>query len=236
MKTTELTTLAEWESPSVEWEVAAGRFVAKGADRDEKLRLKQISMRVTMTVRSLRRLAEEGLSGVRAIGDDLNAAKKLVEHGRWGDYLSHLDISEKTATNYMRIAKNWERLLKSPRGLEKEIGNVADLTEGLSLRKCLARLATEDKLQKKQQPEPEIPIPVDPEALARAQEAQAERELKVEPGSMTSEQIEAESTKKILAELRRYVNFLDRRTFTSEQITSLCKIRDQINAVIEARS
>jgi hypothetical protein len=55
---------------------------------------------------------------------------------------------------------------------------------------------------------------------------------------LTLEQIEAEGTKKIIAELRRYVGFLERRpTVTPEQIKSLCDVRDQINAVIErARS
>src|SRR6266851_7878107 len=73
--------------------------------------------------------------------------------------------------------------------------------------------------------------------LARHAEGEKKRRAQkkaVEPESMTLEQIEAESTKKIIAELRRYVGFLEgRRTVTPEQIKSLCDVRDQINAVIE---
>jgi hypothetical protein len=64
---------------------------------------------------------KQSLSRAMAAGDMLIEAKAQLKHGRWRGWLAeHCGIPERTASHYMRLAKNRETI--------EENGSVADLT------------------------------------------------------------------------------------------------------------
>ena len=81
----------------------------------------------------------EALRHAMAAGDLLIEAKALVEHGQWLPWLKdHVDISERTAQLYMRVAKNRAEIEAQKRN------DVADLT----LNEAAALLALSSDVRK----------------------------------------------------------------------------------------
>jgi hypothetical protein len=75
--------------------------------------------------------ARDALTHARMAGELLIEAKSLLKHGEWGNWLTeNVSFSESTAQNYMRLAKNWDRLVKSPTvgdlGLRKALSLLSD--------------------------------------------------------------------------------------------------------------
>ena len=76
--------------------------------------------------------AQDALNHARMAGELLIEAKGLLKHGEWGNWLAeNVSFSESTAQNYMRLAKNWDRLVKSPTvgdlGLRKALSLLSDV-------------------------------------------------------------------------------------------------------------
>jgi ParB family chromosome partitioning protein len=77
---------------------------------------------------------KQSLSRAMAAGDMLIEAKAQLNHGQWRPWLArHCPIPERTASHYMRLARN--------RSTIEQIGNVADLT----VRGAAALLAPDDQ-------------------------------------------------------------------------------------------
>src|SRR5262249_10970346 len=80
-----------------------------------------------------------GILHARSAGEILLRVKDRLQHGEWLPWVrANLQFSERTAQNYMRIARRWEELEANPQ-------RAADLSyrEGVQL------------LSKKQEPEPD---------------------------------------------------------------------------------
>lgn len=58
--------------------------------------------------RKARNAARKSLEHVRACGEMLITFKEKIEHGSWLYELRGIGIKRRTATNYMRIASEWE--------------------------------------------------------------------------------------------------------------------------------
>jgi hypothetical protein len=65
-----------------------------------------------------RSLARKSLEHVRTCGEMLIALKSKVGHGNWNFEIKLLNMSQKTASNYMRIASNWQRVADMDHGVK----------------------------------------------------------------------------------------------------------------------
>lgn len=100
-----------------------------------KNRLKEIADAANAEHTKIEDSLREGLTRAVSVGNLLNEAKKLVQHGEWRQWIAdHCQFSERTAQNYMRISARYPELAKS--------ATVADLT----YREAVAMLA-EPKLE-----------------------------------------------------------------------------------------
>ena len=63
-------------------------------------------------------MAKKSLEHVRNCGEMLIALKGMVGHGQWKYEVMNCCISQKTASNYMRIASNWQRVAVLDRGVK----------------------------------------------------------------------------------------------------------------------
>lgn len=62
--------------------------------------------------------AKKSLEHVRNCGEMLIALKEKAGHGQWKFAPMELKMSQKTISNYMRIASNWQRVAVLDRGLK----------------------------------------------------------------------------------------------------------------------
>jgi hypothetical protein len=65
-----------------------------------------------------RSMARKSLDHVRTCGEMLIAMKARVDHGVWLVELRSIGIERRTATNYMRVASEWERVSHLKRGVK----------------------------------------------------------------------------------------------------------------------
>lgn len=65
-----------------------------------------------------RSLARKSLEHVRSCGEMLIALKAKTGHGNWKYMFKSLNMSQKTASNYMRIASNWQRVADMDHGVK----------------------------------------------------------------------------------------------------------------------
>jgi len=84
----------------------------KQGDKDRKAELDELATEIrkghAKVVSSLR----TSLDAARETGELLNTAKGRVPRGRWTTFLAdNCHVGEQEAQRYMRIAKNWERLV-----------------------------------------------------------------------------------------------------------------------------
>ena len=59
--------------------------------------------------RDFRENCRKGAESILRIGYDLAEMKALCEHGEWLEWLKSVEWSERTAQNYMRVAKSWDQ-------------------------------------------------------------------------------------------------------------------------------
>jgi hypothetical protein len=89
-----------------------------------------------------------GLQHAKNVGDLLVEAKKQCPHGQWLPWLKkNVNLSERTAQAYMRVAKHWERL-------EGKSATVADLT----YRSALETLADKPAAKPADEPDDRTPF------------------------------------------------------------------------------
>lgn len=70
---------------------------------------------------------ERGAMHARNAGELLRDAKRQIKHGEWMTWLTiHCEMSDRTATNYMRIAKRWPEI-------EANRESLADLSQSKAL-------------------------------------------------------------------------------------------------------
>ncbi len=99
--------------------------------------------------------AISALEHYRLAGDLLNKVKDELPHGEFGPWLKHnFEGSQQTASNYMRVSKNWDALIYQRAG-------------NLSLRAALAELS-EPKDKPEEAPQPEQPARLSSAARMRS--------------------------------------------------------------------
>ena len=77
--------------------------------------LNDIAAEVRQEHNAVRLAARQAIEHAFRAGNLLLQAKALVEHGFWGDWLhAHCDLSERTAQNYMRLARNQLAIAANP--------------------------------------------------------------------------------------------------------------------------
>lgn len=91
---------------------------------------------VTLEIRTLQRQAQQIMLGYAIeIGRRLEEVKAILPHGQWGDYLKNeVDYSQSTATNFMRIYREYGAAQQSFFGGEAKSQAYANLTYTKALR------------------------------------------------------------------------------------------------------